>query len=82
MNYWLYPCVLCDRPLSYNQVREAVYWLPRVWGGMMAMLYWGEAPEFRFAHRRCWKALPEKRKRSIRECCELKHEPMSLGQNV
>jgi hypothetical protein len=82
MNYMLYPCVLCDRPLSYNQVREAVYWLPKVPWGLQALLYWSEAPEFRFCHRRCWKTLPEKRKRSIRDCCERRYEPMSLGYQV
>jgi hypothetical protein len=81
MNYNLVPCWICQRAMSFREVREGVYWLP----DMDEVEYsWAcyEAFVFNFAHRHCWKALKEKRRELIRLTSFKKQGPRSMNQFV
>lgn len=68
--------------MSYIQTREAVTWLPKQKWPMWEMLMYDWLPEFRFAHRRCWKKLSERRRQGIRTHAERGCEPSSLGARL
>jgi hypothetical protein len=82
-NYAVCPCVICDKPMSFDALREGVYWAPKAtfetwWRG-----FWtsgAPADEMFFAHRACWKRLPEKRRRLIRLTSDPRFEPKTLEQ--
>jgi len=83
MNYNVTPCFFCQQPMTFQQLREGVYWLPDMDQVELSwIVYGGEAFVHNFAHRHCWKALKEKRRELIRITCYKKQEPRSLGQRV
>ena len=82
MNYNATICALCPNFITYSELREAVYWLPELRWGLEGLFWFDDVADFKFAHRRCWKAISEKRRRNIRNCCECKYEPCSMEQRV
>lgn len=82
MTYNVAPCALCPKLLHSGEIKEAVYWLPKLEWGLNSVFIFDIVPDYRFAHRACWKALSEKRRRSIRKCSEKRFGPRSLEQFV
>ena len=79
MNYNVTLCALCNNLMTFQQVREAVYWLPDLNKSEWAWALY-EGFEHRFAHRFCWKGLKEKRRINIRNCAFKGQEPRSMNQ--
>lgn len=70
-SYKVTPCSLCDDFVDSLELRESVQWStgnPHSW--------FDEGSDF-VAHRRCWKKLPESRRREFRRAPT---PPKSLGQ--
>lgn len=82
MTYNVAPCALCPHLMSLEDVKEGVYWLPKLEWGLEGLLWFDGVADFRFCHRRCWKTLAEKRRRGIRKCSEKRFGPRSLEQFV
>jgi hypothetical protein len=81
MNYNVTFCEICQDLMTFQQLREGVYWLPNM---IYIELQWAcyEGFVHRFAHRACWKGLKEKRREQIREWSFKGQEPRSLGHLV
>lgn len=78
--YNVCPCAICDKPMSFEALREGVYWevcgtFEKFW-----KQFWGErsVQEVCFAHRACWKRTREPRRKLIRMCSDPR--PKSLNQ--
>ena len=76
MNYAVCPCVLCNEPMTFRAVREGVFWLEEPEN--VFWMHW-DGPIHRFAHRGCWRALSEGKRRSIRDSCYAYEVPRSMG---
>lgn len=81
MNYNVTLCTVCGRPMSFRQLREAVYWLPDMTEYEWRWAIW-DGIEHKFAHRYCWKRMKEKRRRAIREFSFRGQGPRSMDQFV
>ena len=81
MNYNITICHLCQQAMTFQQLREGVYWLPTMTDYEFRWALYEGVPH-RFAHRACWKGLREKRRECIREWSFKGQEPRSLGQLV
>jgi hypothetical protein len=83
MNYNITPCYICQKIMTYKQLRKGVYWLPDLDHVELSwVVYGGESFVHCFAHRRCWEQLREKRRELIRICCYKNEGPRSMGQQV
>jgi hypothetical protein len=79
--YSLGICDLCSSLMSLTEIQEGVRWEQgpeRTW--LYGYCFWEPEEECRVAHRRCWKALKEHERRSIRHRAD--EAPRSLGQQV
>lgn len=81
VNYNLTPCEICAQFLSFQELRQAVYWLPDMDRFEYSCACY-EGFVFKFAHRTCWNTLREKRRALIRLCSYKNQEPRALGQAV
>jgi hypothetical protein len=80
--YNVCPCFLCDKPLSFEALRESVNWAPKSDFGNWWKNYWSDSEdsEMHFAHKACWKKLSEARREYIREGSDRKFVPKTLNQ--
>lgn len=83
--YNVCPCTLCKRPMSFDAVREGVYWAERMEFGSWWRRYWVvnegfvEFGETVFAHAACWKRISEKRRELIRITSDDDFKPKCVG---
>lgn len=82
MNYNVTICALCPEYLTLQDVQDSVYWLPECPWGLQSLFTFDLVADYKFAHKRCWKALSERRRRNIRQCCERKFEPRTQGASL
>lgn len=83
MAFNICPCWLCGQPMSYNSAREGVYWFPSgKYRSRFENFWYGSEPDVRLAHKRCWKAQSEPRRKLIRYNTLEKGEPICLGQTA
>jgi len=81
VEYWVCLCEICSGPMSYQEVRQGVYWLPDMdeWEHSWARF---RGFEHRVAHRLCWQGLKEKRRELIRLCSYKDQVPRVQGQTI
>ena len=85
MSFGLCPCEFCDKPITVRHFPEAVRWLPHYVssGGFWERLWEREGnDELVYAHRFCWKTLPEETRIKIRRQAPRNWEPKSMGRFV
>jgi hypothetical protein len=73
-------CSLCFEPMTLLEITEGVRWEIREKSWLYGYYFWEPEEENRVAHRRCWKELPEDRRKQIRHRAD--KVPKSLGQLV
>ena len=81
VNYSIGLCEICQLSMSFQEMRQAVYWLPDMDEYELSWAKW-EGFSHRMAHRPCWLSLREKRRDLIRLCSFKDQEPRSQGQPI
>lgn len=81
VEYGLTFCNICHQIMTFQQVRQAVYWLPDM---DEHELLWAryEGYEHKLAHRSCWEALKPKRQEELRYWSFKNQEPRCMGRRV
>lgn len=80
MNYNLTLCYICRGFMTFQQVRQGVYWLPDMTHDEALWARY-EGFEHKFAHLTCWKNLRENKRELIR-ICSFKHQEPRCGEQT
>lgn len=81
MNYNAALCSICNRAMTFGQLRNGVYWLPDMDRQEYIWAKW-DGFEHQVAHLGCWRSLKAKKRELIKLLSFKGHEPRSLGALV